>query len=127
MRTRVVPTASGKYAIQVVSKRYGRLTVHKHIGTFGSPEEKLQLLGKAQSFIAETTGQTSLLDLLSTFLYFESNIKTNLSIKRVLKIAGKVLTHKVTNTKTGEVAYVETTIENLTLKKQIDFLKSLGH
>jgi len=39
-------------------------------------------------------------------------IKTGMSIKRILKIAGKVLTHKVTNTKTGEVAYVETTIED---------------
>lgn len=67
MRTRIVPTASGKKAIQVVSKRYGRLTVHKHIGTFSSTEEKLQLLKKAQDFITETTGQMSMLDVLSTF------------------------------------------------------------
>lgn len=67
MRTRVVPTASGKKAIQVVSKHHGRLTVHKHIGTFSNSEEKLQLLRKAQSFIAETTGQISMLDVLSTF------------------------------------------------------------
>ena len=67
MRTRIVPTASGKKAIQVVSKRYGKLTVHKHIGTFQSPEEKLQLLRKAQDFIAETTGQISMLDVLSSF------------------------------------------------------------
>lgn len=77
MRTRIVPTGSGKKAVQVVSKRYGRLTVHKHIGTFGSQEEKLQLLGKAQSFIAETTGQVSLLDVLSTFRPSEIKITEN--------------------------------------------------
>lgn len=54
-------------------------------------------------------------------------LKTNLSIKRILKIAGKVLTHKVTNTKTGETAYVETTIEDPELKEKINLLKSLGH
>jgi len=54
-------------------------------------------------------------------------LKTNLSIKRILKIAGKVLTHKVTNTKTGEIAYVETTIEDPKLKEKINLLKSLGH
>jgi transposase len=54
-------------------------------------------------------------------------LKTNLSIKQLLKIAGKVLTHKVTNTKTGEIAYVETTIEDPDLKEKINLLKSLGH
>ncbi len=54
-------------------------------------------------------------------------IKTNMSIHKILKLAGKILTHKVTNTKTGEVAYVETTIENPTLKEKISFLKSLEH
>lgn len=67
MRIRVVPTASGKKAIQVVSKKYGRLTVHKHIGTYDTAEEKGQLLQKAQDFITKTTGQVSLLDVLSTF------------------------------------------------------------
>lgn len=67
MRIRVVPTASGKKAIQVVSKHYGRLTVHKHIGTFSNPEEKLKLLKRAQDFIAETSGQISMLDVLSDF------------------------------------------------------------
>lgn len=74
MRTRIVPTASGKKAVQVVSKRYGRLTVHKHIGTFGNPEEKLQLLKKAQDFITETTGQISMLDVLSSFRPYEIKI-----------------------------------------------------
>lgn len=54
-------------------------------------------------------------------------LKTNLSIKRILKIAGKVLTHKVTNMKTGEIAYVETTIEDPELKEKVDTLKNLGH
>jgi len=54
-------------------------------------------------------------------------LKTNLSIKRILKIAGKVLTHKVTNTKTGEIAYVETTIEDPELNEKINLLKSLEH
>lgn len=67
VRTRIVPTASGKKAIQVVSKKYGRLTVHKHIGTYDTTEEKRQLLSKAQDFITQTTGQVSLLDVLSTF------------------------------------------------------------
>lgn len=67
MRIRIVPTASGKKAIQVVSKLYGKVTVHKHIGTFQSPEEKLKLLKRAQDFITETTGQISMLDVLSSF------------------------------------------------------------
>lgn len=77
MRTRIVPTASSKYAIQVVSKRHGRLTVHKHIGTFSNSEEKLQLLRKAQSFITETTGQINMLDVLSTFRPSEIKITEN--------------------------------------------------
>ena len=77
MRTRIVPTASGKKAIQVVSKHHGRLTVHKHIGTFSNIEEKMQLLKKAQNFITEITGQTSLLDVLSTFRPSEIKITEN--------------------------------------------------
>ena len=53
--------------------------------------------------------------------------KTGMSIQRVLKLAEKVLTHKVTNIKTGEYAYIETTIEEPRLKEKIAFLKSLGH
>lgn len=67
MRVRVVPTASGKKAIQVVSKLYGKVTVHKHIGTYDTDEGKRQFLRKAQDFITKTTGQISLLDVLSTF------------------------------------------------------------
>ena len=66
MRIRVIPTGSGKYAVQVVSKRYGILTVHKHIGTFKDASEKSQLYKKAKEFITEATHQGNLLDLLSS-------------------------------------------------------------
>ncbi len=71
MRVRVVPTASGNKAIQVVSKRYGKLTVHKHIGTFSNPEQKTQLLKEAEKFILKTTGQVNFLDLVSSVRPFE--------------------------------------------------------
>ena len=54
-------------------------------------------------------------------------IKSGMSIAKALKLAGKVLTQKVTNITTGESAYVETTIEDPILKEKIDLLKSLGH
>jgi len=50
-----------------------------------------------------------------------------MTIHTVLKLAGSVLTHKVTNTKTGETAYVETTIENPETRPKIDLIRSLGH
>lgn len=71
MRTRIVPTASGKKAIQVVSKYYGKVTVHKHIGTYSDPEEKAELLKRAGKFIIETTGQNNFLDLISSVRPFE--------------------------------------------------------
>jgi len=54
-------------------------------------------------------------------------IKTGISIHKILKISGKVLTHKIINTKTGEEAYVETTVEDPELKEILNLLKSLGH
>lgn len=66
MRIRVVPTASGKNAIQVISKRCGKLTVHKHIGSFSNEEEKSSLLKKAEKFIEATSGQTNFFSLLSS-------------------------------------------------------------
>lgn len=54
-------------------------------------------------------------------------IKTNMSIKRILKIAGKVLTHKVTVIKTGETKFIETTIEDPELCGQLEKLRVLGH
>ena len=50
-----------------------------------------------------------------------------MSIKRILKIAGKVLTHEVTNSQTGEKAMIETTIIDEELKQKIALLNSLGH
>ena len=47
MRIRVVKTASDKQAIQVVSKRHDKLTVHKHIGSYANQFEKQKLYLKA--------------------------------------------------------------------------------
>lgn len=66
MRTRIVPTASGKKAIQVVSKRQGKVTIYKHIGTFSNSEEKANLLKKAEKFIEATFGQTNFFNLVSS-------------------------------------------------------------
>src|SRR3989344_8827388 len=60
MRVRIVPLKSGKKAIQVVSKRWGKLTVHKHLGTFTTEGQKQVLLGKAREYIKCQTGQTEL-------------------------------------------------------------------
>jgi len=66
MRTRVVVTASGKHALQVVSKRSGVVKVHKHIGTYGNDSEKAVLYQKAQGFIQKYTGQVSFTDYLTS-------------------------------------------------------------
>lgn len=66
MRIRIVPTASGNNAVQVVSKHNGKLTVHKHIGTYKNAEERTELFQQANVYIAETTHQGNLLDLLSS-------------------------------------------------------------
>jgi len=66
MRLRTVKTASGKYAIQVVSKHLGILTVHKHIGSYGNEQEKAVLSKKAYDFIQQSTGQISFSDHLTT-------------------------------------------------------------
>lgn len=71
MRIRVVSTASKKHAVQVVSKRYGKLTIHKHIGTYSNTSEKDRLYKEAKVFIAETTRQGNLLELLSSWRPFE--------------------------------------------------------
>lgn len=66
MRIRVVPTSSGKHALQVVSKRSGVLTVHKHIGTYKNGFEKAILYQKARDFMQKYTGQVSLTDYLTS-------------------------------------------------------------
>jgi len=67
VRIRTVPTASGNHAVQVVSKRYGVLTVHKHIGTYSTASEKAQLYKQARDYIAEATHQGNLLEILSSW------------------------------------------------------------
>jgi transposase len=66
MRIRVVPTASGKHALQVVSKRYGVVKVHKHIGTYGNDSEKAILYQKAQDYLQKYSGQVSFTDYLTS-------------------------------------------------------------
>jgi transposase len=66
MRIRVVPTASGKHALQVVSKRSGVVKVHKHIGSYGNDSEKAILYKKAQDFIQKYSGQVSFTDYLTS-------------------------------------------------------------
>ncbi len=65
MRIRSIKTASGKHAIQVVSKRLGTVTVHKHIGTYATDFERLKLIAKAKDFIKEFSRQVSFDDYLS--------------------------------------------------------------
>lgn len=60
MRIRIVPLKSGKHTVQVVSKRLGKLTVHKHLGTFVTNAEKQDLLEKAREYIKSQTGQEEL-------------------------------------------------------------------
>lgn len=54
-------------------------------------------------------------------------IKTNLSIKKVIKTISKVLTHKIKNIKTNEYTYLETKTEDLQLTHNLEIIKSLGH
>lgn len=60
MRIRYVPTASGKSAVQVVSKIRGELTVHKHIGSFADEAGKKALCLLAREYIETQTRQISL-------------------------------------------------------------------
>ena len=65
MRIREVKTASGKQAVQVVSKKYGKLTVHKHIGSYATQLGKQKLYLKAQTFIKKSLRQISFEDYLT--------------------------------------------------------------
>ena len=62
MRIRIVPTSSGKQAVQVVSKHGGRLTVHKHVGTYANDSEKQELCLKAREYIQEESRQSGLFE-----------------------------------------------------------------
>lgn len=54
-------------------------------------------------------------------------IKTGMSLRRILKITQKVLTHKVVIPKTGQSALIETKIEDPILCGQLEKLKSLEY
>lgn len=54
-------------------------------------------------------------------------IKTGMSLKRILKISQKVLTHKVVLSKTGQSALIETKIDDPILCGQLEKLKSLEY
>lgn len=60
MRIRTVTTSSGKRAVQVVSKLYGHLKVHKHIGSYANEKERLLLFQQAAVYIQEKSGQQDL-------------------------------------------------------------------
>ena len=66
MRVRIVKTASGKHALQIVSKHKGKLTVHKHIGTYFDDLEKQTLYDKARKYIQDKSHQVNLFDYLSS-------------------------------------------------------------
>lgn len=51
MRIRTTQTASGNFALQVVSKYQGKVTIHAHIGTYRNDTEKQALLHQATAFI----------------------------------------------------------------------------
>ena len=53
MRIRTVKTKSGSSAVQVVSKHHGKLTVHKHIGSYQTEREKTRLIFEANLFIRD--------------------------------------------------------------------------
>lgn len=53
MRIRTVKTKSGSFAIQVVSKHHGKLTVRKHIGSYKTEREKTPLIFAANLFIRD--------------------------------------------------------------------------
>lgn len=60
MRIRTVATASGKHAVQVVSKQHGHLTVHKHVGTWATQQERERCLEEARVYISSSTNQQDL-------------------------------------------------------------------
>lgn len=62
---------------------------------------------------------------LAISLFLE--IKTDMSIHQIVKVAQKVLTHKVTILQTGETGLVETTVEDPKLCGQLERLRVLGH
>lgn len=74
MRIREVKTASGKQAVQVVSKRYGKLTVHKHIGSYVGQVQKDKLYYQAKNFIKDYLGLISFEDYSNTIDFTDIKI-----------------------------------------------------
>ena len=54
-------------------------------------------------------------------------LKTNFPLKKIIKIAKKVLTHKVTVVKTGQSTIIETTITDPILCGQLEKLRALEY
>ena len=54
-------------------------------------------------------------------------LQTNMSIKKIIQIAKKVLTHRVTVKQTGETEFIETTIEDTEIRVQLEQLRNLGY
>lgn len=68
LRLRKVPTASGATAVQIVTKRHGKLTVIEHLGSAHSPAQLAALEEAGREKINESTGQLALdLDTGSNF------------------------------------------------------------
>ena len=59
-RLRRVPTASGATAVQIVTKRHGKLTVIEHLGSAHTATQLATLEEADQERINESTGQLSL-------------------------------------------------------------------
>ena len=60
LRLRKVPTASGATAVQIVTKRHGKLTVIEHLGSAHTPTQLAALEEAGREKINESTGQLSL-------------------------------------------------------------------
>nr|WP_101598902.1 hypothetical protein [Brevibacterium aurantiacum] len=60
LRLRKVPTASGATAVQIVTKRHGKLTVIEHLGSAHIPAQLAALEEAGREKINESTGQLSL-------------------------------------------------------------------
>ena len=60
LRLRKVPTASGATAVQIVTKRHGKLTVIEHLGSAHTPAQLTALEEAGREKINESTGHLSL-------------------------------------------------------------------
>src|SRR3990167_3128387 len=61
VRVRIVKTASGSFAVQVVHYRGKRAVIRKHIGSAKTEEDISLLKDMARQWIQESSGQQSLL------------------------------------------------------------------